>query len=106
MYMDDNYPNQALTCPARLMAVVVENDAPNKVYHPIVQWAGNWTYNDSVLFDEYAFDHKIDNDDMNLFHRHDVNSIEQPVFVIDCETANHNFVLVASDPEQWCEKFL
>ena len=53
MYMDDNYPNQALTCPVRLMAVVVENDAPNKVYHPIVQWAGNGTYNDSVLFDEY-----------------------------------------------------
>ena len=26
MYTDDNYPNQALSCPARLMAVVVDND--------------------------------------------------------------------------------
>ena len=105
-YEDPNNPRNVLSCPARLMAVVVDSTDQNKVYQPIIQWAGNRTTADSVLFTEYDFDHRNNDFEMNTFSIHDVMSIERPIFVIDCETDNHNKILVAADPDKWSEMFV
>ena len=106
IYTDANYPGQVLSCPARLMAVVsVDGEEPKK-YYPLVQWAGERTFVDSVLFDEYNFVHTLNTDDPNAFNVHDVGSIERPVFVIDCEQDGHQKVLVAKDKDEWAELFL
>ena len=106
LYSDDNHPNEELQCPARLMGIVVEDDTVPIVYHPIVQWAGNRTNVDSVLFDEYDFEHAIDPKGPESFSVHDVESIERPIFVIDCETENHKKILVAKDVDEWANMFL
>ena len=37
MYIDDQYPEQVLTCPAQLMAVVsIDDDDDDETYYPIV----------------------------------------------------------------------
>ena len=106
MYTDDDYPDQVLSCPARLMAIVtVDGEEPTK-YYPIVQWAGERTFVDSVLFDEYNFEHTLDTDDPNSFNVHDVDSIEKRVFVIDCEQDGHEKILVAKDKDEWADLFL
>ena len=106
MYVDDNQPDVVLSCPARLMAIVCVDGVEPKKYHPIVQWAGNRTFVDSVLFDEYDFVHTMDTDDINSFSVHDVDSIERPVFVVDCEEDNHQKILVAKEQDDWAESFL
>ena len=106
LYSDDNHPDVALTCPARLMGIVVEDGIVPIVYHPIVQWAGDRTNVDSVLFDKYDFEHTIDTDSPESFNVHDVESIDRPIFVIDCEVANHNKILVAKDVDEWASMFL
>jgi hypothetical protein len=106
MYTDDNYPNQVLSCPARLMAVVsVDGEEPRKFY-PIVQWAGERTFVNSVLFDEYNFVHTLDTNDPDSFNLHDVESIDRPVFVIDCEQDEHEKILVAREKDEWADLFL
>ena len=88
------------------MAVVVDSSDQDKVYQPIIQWAGDRTTVDSVLFTEYDFGHENNNFDTNSFYVHDVMSIECPIFVVDCETNNHNKILVAADPDKWSEMFV
>ena len=105
LYSDPNHPGQQFSCPARLMAVVRDNGDPDMVYHPILQWAANWTMNDSVLFDEYVFTHTLNPDDAASFNVHPAESIEKPVFVIDCESENESKVLVAHDPDVWGSLF-
>ena len=50
LYTDVNYPNQTLRCPARLMVVVQDNSDAGNIYHPVLQWAGQRTMSESVLF--------------------------------------------------------
>ena len=106
MYTDDNHPDQVLTCPARLMGIIVEDGVVPIVYHPIVQWAGDRTLVDSVLFDEYDFEHTIHTESPASFNVHDAESIERPIFVIDCEIDDHKKILVAKDVDEWANMFL
>ena len=105
LYTDPNFPDQQLSCPARLMAIVRDNTDPDNIYHPILQWAENRTMNDSVLFDEYVFTHPLNPDDPSSFNVHPSDSIERPVFVIDCESETEAKVLVAREPEDWGSLF-
>mmetsp|Transcript_37515 Transcript_37515/g.52900 ORF Transcript_37515/g.52900 Transcript_37515/m.52900 type:complete len:82 (+) Transcript_37515:188-433(+) len=75
-------------------------------YYPIVQWAGERTNVDSVLFDEYDFVHTLNTEDPNSFNVHDVDSIERSVFVIDCEEDAHRKILVAKEKDKWTDYFL
>ena len=106
LYSDPNHPNQQLQCPARLMAIVQDDDDETNEFHPVVQWAGHRTNNDSVLFDEYVFQHDLNPDEPTSFNVHPSASIEKPVFVIDCESEDDNKILVATDPEEWADCFL
>ena len=103
LYQDEAYPGQTLTCPARLMAIVKDPSCDDPVYQPVVQWAGERTHCDSVLFDEYNF---VESNDINSYNVHSVESIDKPVFVVDCETHNHNKIIVAHEPNTWPNKFL
>ena len=105
LYSDPNHPGQQFSCPARLMAVVKDDNDPNGVYHPILQWADNRTMRDSVLFDEYVFNHDLNPDEATSFHVHLADSIERPIFVIECESETEKKILVANDPETWATKF-
>ena len=105
LYSDPNHPGVQFSCPARLMAVVRDNTDPEMVYHLILQWAANCTINDSVLFDEYVFAHDMNPDDPTSFNVRPADSIEKPVFVIDCESENEEKVLVAHDPDVWGSLF-
>ena len=106
LYSNPNHPNQQLHCPARLMAIVQDDDDETNEFHPVVQWAGHRTNNDSVLFDEYVFQHDLNPDKPTSFNVHPSASIEKPVFVIDCESEDDNKILVATDPEEWADRFL
>ena len=42
---------------------------------------------------------------MTTFSVHDVDSIEKPIFVVDCESEEQQKILVAHDVEEWHSKF-
>ena len=105
LYTSNRRPGVTLSCPARLMAIVCDNSDSENIYYPILQWAKNPTRMGSVLFDEYEFDHKLDPNDKNSFSIHTVESIERPIFVIDCESNDQQRILVAHDPDEWGKEF-
>ena len=105
LYTDGNNLNEQLRCPARLMAIVQDNSQPGNVYHPVLQWAGHRTKNDSVLFDEYVFEHDVNPNDTTSSNIHSADSIQGPVFVIDSECKDVHRILVAHDRDTWADMF-
>ena len=55
-YEDENDPGVPLTGPARLIAIVVDSTDPDQKYQPIIQWGGDETNKNSVLFMEFELD--------------------------------------------------
>ena len=104
MFKYENHGRE-YSAPARLMLIVFDPSHPELGYQPIIQWAGNRTNLDSVLFNEYVFQNDETVDAVDSYSVHDVNSIEDTVFVVDCETKNHNRILVANDVWDWHSYF-
>ena len=44
-------------------------------------------------------------DEGTSFHVHLADSIERPIFVVDCELENEKKILAANDPDTWATKF-
>ena len=40
------------------------------------------TFSDSVLFNEYEFEHELYSDNIDSYNVHDVSSIEKPVLLL------------------------
>ena len=100
-----NDPGVPLTGPARLIAIVVESTDLDQKYQPIIQWGGDETNKNSVLFMEYEFDFDNMDDQVDTFTAHDTDSMLGPIFVIDCGSDASNFGLVCHDPDTWHEMF-
>ena len=60
---------------------------------------------DSVLFDEYIFEHEVNPEALTSFNVYPADSIEGPVFVIDSESADSQQILVTHDQDIWTDKF-
>ena len=87
------------------MAVVQDNNNVGNIYHSVLQWAGQQTMNDSVLFDEYVFKHDVNPENANSFSVHPADSIECPIFVIDSESEDDHKILVFEDRNLGADMF-